>query len=407
MATATIFVMRSKEHDGTVPIYLQLNHKDKVRRISLGMRVPESDWNHSKKRVRKTHLQHSRINEHLARVEAIAQKQIVKLKTQRVEPTARRMKDEIQRALQGGGDEQSFLDFAREAREAYEQRGQHATYNRHGQWIEKLERYAQSEGMGDVRFSDLRPELVEGFRTFLFDKDKLASNTVAKHLKGMRTFVYKAMRAGRFPQSENPFFHITISETPGQKEKLSPEEFERLVSADLEGSLALARDFFAFSVYAQGIRFTDQALLRRKNIRGDRLDYTMRKNEKHKSVKLVPPALEIVEHYLPGGGGESDLVFPYLRGYDLTTENERLSATASRNAYYNARLKDVAKAVSIRKTLTAHVARHTFSNLALDQEWTLKKLQAALGHSTISATEHYIKQLKDHDLDDDMEGLFG
>jgi len=100
-------------------------------------------------------------------------------------------------------------------------------------------------------------------------------------------------------------------------------------------------------------------------------------------------------------------VFPYLRGYDLTTENERLSATASRNAYYNARLKDVAKAVSIRKTLTAHVARHTFSNLALDQEWTLKKLQAALGHSTISATEHYIKQLKDHDLDDDMEGLFG
>jgi integrase len=406
MATATLLVMRAKEKNGTVPIYLQLNHKDKIRRISLGLRVPEADWNRGKKRARKTHDHHSRINEHLARVEAVAQEQIVKLKTQRVEPTARRMKEEVKRALDGGGDEQSFIDFARREQEAYDRRGQHATYNRHGQWIDKLERFAAKHGLSEFRIADLRAELIEDFRTFLIETDKLAQNTVAKHLKGMRTFVYKAMRAGRFPQSENPFFHITISETPGQKEKLSAEEFQKLVAAELEGELGLARDFFCFSVYAQGIRFADQVLLRRRNIRGNRLEYTMRKNGKHKSIKLVPPAGIIVDRYLPEEGGEDDFVFPYVRGYSLETDPQELSATSSRNAVYNETLKEVAKKVGIRKNLTAHVARHTFSNLALDEEWSLKKLQAALGHSTISATEHYIKQLKDHDLDDDMDGLF-
>jgi integrase len=157
-------------------------------------------------------------------------------------------------------------------------------------------------------------------------------------------------------------------------------------------------------VLAQGVRISDQMQLQNENVvpaggeEAGRIEYEMQKSGKAKSVRLVPNARAIVRRWWAPEAGPRAYVFPYLRTH--TTK-------ASVNAYYNRQLQAAAEDAGITKHLTAHVARHTFANIAVADGWSIQEIQAALGHSTLRTTQQYIQQLQDQDLDDRMRGTFG
>lgn len=56
-------------------------------------------------------------------------------------------------------------------------------------------------------------------------------------------------------------------------------------------------------------------------------------------------------------------------------------------------MKVVANLAGIEKTITHHIARHTFATVALNNDIPLEVVQKLLGHSSVKTTQIYAKLL--------------
>ena len=71
----------------------------------------------------------------------------------------------------------------------------------------------------------------------------------------------------------------------------------------------------------------------------------------------------------------------------------------------NAYLKEIADACGIQKTLTYHIARHTFATtVTLTNGVPIETVSKMLGHRNLRTTQHYAKIL-DTKIGEDMKGL--
>ena len=71
----------------------------------------------------------------------------------------------------------------------------------------------------------------------------------------------------------------------------------------------------------------------------------------------------------------------------------------------NAYLKEIADLCGITKTLTYHIARHTFATtITLSNGVPIETVSKMLGHRNLSTTQHYAKIL-DHKISQDMKAL--
>jgi integrase len=150
------------------------------------------------------------------------------------------------------------------------------------------------------------------------------------------------------------------------------------------------------------------ALMKRSSIVGERLVYRMKKTGKERNIRLLPPALRVVRRHLDArpDADSGDLLFPILVGKDLSTERKRITAIANADALGNKYLKKIARQAGIDATVSFHVARHSFATIALRKGWDVAEISQALGHSSLKATEQYLKGFDDTDLDDKMSDLF-
>lgn len=71
----------------------------------------------------------------------------------------------------------------------------------------------------------------------------------------------------------------------------------------------------------------------------------------------------------------------------------------------NAYLKEIADICGISKTLTFHMARHTFATtVTLTNRVPLETVSKMMGHKSLKQTQHYAK-IVDIKISDDMEHL--
>ena len=92
-------------------------------------------------------------------------------------------------------------------------------------------------------------------------------------------------------------------------------------------------------------------------------------------IPLLPYTIELLRKY------ESD---------KTCRERGRMLPIPSNNKM-NAYLKEIATICNIDKTLTTHVARHTFACLAVEYGMPIDVLAKILGHSNTNMTRHYAK----------------
>lgn len=91
---------------------------------------------------------------------------------------------------------------------------------------------------------------------------------------------------------------------------------------------------------------------------------------------------------------------------NLSTDTGVNSAIRGANRRVNQELKEIADAAGIDVNLTTHVARHTSAQRMMEQGWSLQEIQTALAHESISTTEHYLRTVRDEELDDKHEDLW-
>lgn len=107
------------------------------------------------------------------------------------------------------------------------------------------------------------------------------------------------------------------------------------------------------------------------------------------SIPLLPIAEEIIDRY---------------RDYPRV-KNKNCILPVPSNQRYNSYLKEIAIMCGIQKTLTTHLARHTFATtITLTNGVPIESVSKMLGHKDLRTTQHYAK-IVDRKISDDMKAL--
>lgn len=261
---------------------------------------------------------------------------------------------------------------------------------------ERTERYLgeymkKNYNVEDMPFRAIDNEFVRNFHIFLKVDKKAEQNTANKYCKNLKKIVRLALDNNWM--EVNPFQGIKFSAKAATREFLSEKELTTLMKKDFEVErLNVVRDIFVFCSLT-GLAFSDVAALRPEHISvDDEGNYWIHKaRQKTKNMCSIPyleSARAIAEKYREHPTCVAKgVVLPVL-------SNQRM------NSY----LTEIADCCGIKKSLTTHIARHSFACLALANGVSMEIIARMLGHSDIKTTKIYAKVV-DKSIAEQMGGL--
>ena len=226
-------------------------------------------------------------------------------------------------------------------------------------------------------FKDITYTFLKEFEVHLKEKGN-SVNTIAKHLRQLRTLVNEAINQGYIPSDAYPFRKYKIKQEKGRKEFLTPDELKRLENLDVDKKLRHVLDAFLFCCYT-GLRYSDFCQLSPANfikVNGKRwLHFT--------SVKTG------VEIRLP-----LHLLFE-SRALGILDRYPDIGSLVSLpcNSEVNKQLRKLAGLCDIKKRITYHVSRHTCATLLVHQGVAITTVQKLLGHTSVKTTQIYSEVL--------------
>ena len=222
-------------------------------------------------------------------------------------------------------------------------------------------------------FKDITYTFLKDFEVYLREKGN-GINTVAKHLRQLRTLVNEAINQGYIHADAYPFRKFKIKQEKGSHEFLTPDELKKLENLEVHDlKLRHVLDAFLFCCYV-GLRFSDFCQLTPSNF--------IRVNGKRwlhfKSIK-TGIELRLPLHLLFEGRALS-----ILDKYDITE-----FANLGSNSEVNKSLSVIIGMTRIKKHITYHTARHTCATLLIHQGVPITTVQKLLGHTSVKTTEIY------------------
>lgn len=376
---------------GESPLYLRITHNRKKRYLKLDLSIPKKDWNGGT--VRKSHTNSEKLNVTLRRFHNRAQEAYLHVLDSGQPVTAEAIKQELQ-----GVNTNSFYEYFDRVVQffSYWQKKKYDVLKR------KLQRYHK----GDLLFSEITPDFLRGFEQHLEEEEGNAQNTRSKELGRIRRILNQAMKENVIQHRQNPFAlgQVELNWKRSEVTALTPQEFKEFCKPHFpkDHVNTLYQRTFMFCVYADGMRIGDCIALPSDSVHEDVLSYNMMKTGKPKNIELPTPALEILRKIQSTG----KWLFPYLSDIKKYNENTIREEIKTHTAKINKGIKAVAKKAKIKKNVSTHVARHTFTYLADENGWSLTEIQEATGHSNIQQVRDYIGRIRADRLTKKRKDLF-
>lgn len=222
-------------------------------------------------------------------------------------------------------------------------------------------------------FKDITYTFLKDFEVYLREKGN-GINTVAKHLRQLRTLVNEAINQGYIHADAYPFRKFKIKQEKGRHEFLTPDELKKLENLEVHDlKLRHVLDAFLFCCYV-GLRFSDFCQLKQSNF----IKVNGKKWLHFKSIK-TGIELRLPLHLLFEGRALS-----ILDKYDITE-----FANLGSNSEVNKSLSVIIGMTRIKKHITYHAARHTCATLLIHQGVPITTVQKLLGHTSVKTTEIY------------------
>jgi len=255
----------------------------------------------------------------------------------------------------------------------------------------RLQDYIASQlGVKDISLEEVTPKFLSSFDNYLRVEYNMANNHAMKIRQKLRTIYKVAIDNGWV--SKNPFSTVKIHFDPVERDVLTKSELTALIQTDMIfDRLEKMRDVFVFACFT-GLAHCDVAGLTKENIITDESGQVWLKTHRQKTSEVVDiPLLEIPQLIIKKYQGMKEL-------------NGKLLPTLT-NSCSNLYLKEVAVRCGINKTLTFHMARHTFATtVTLSNGVPIESVAKMLGHRNIRTTQIYAKVIKDK-LAEDMNNL--
>ena len=256
-----------------------------------------------------------------------------------------------------------------------------ATYRKYEVTRRHLAEFIQSKyNISDIAINEITPMFITDFELYLRTTCKCSYNTTAKFMQFFKRIILIARNNGIL--IGDPFANYKIRLEKVDSGYLTEDEIKiilkkKMVSERLEN----VRDLFIFSCFT-GLAFSDIHGLRKEHIVEDSngVRWIRKGRQKTKimcNIPLMEVPLKILEKYSTNEYcRKHGVLFPVLC-----------------NQKMNACLKELADICGIKKTLTTHVARHTFATFALANGVSIESVAKMLGHTNVQMTRHYARVL--------------
>ena len=249
-----------------------------------------------------------------------------------------------------------------------------------------------SDFAGDIKLSDIDPELIRKWRLWLNrlgtnTSDELSKVTQNYHLIALRSFLRFCAKRGLTALSADKI-ELARTQRP-QVTFLNPEELGRLAAQPDTSKVAGARDRAIIELlFSSGLRVSELVGLDRDHINLERGEFMVRgKGQKDRPIFISPEAAGWIKKYLELRQDNSKSLFVRYSGSKKVNTSGNFSRLTARSV--QRMVARYARLDGITKHVSPHTLRHSFATDLLMNGADLRSVQAMLGHSNIATTQIY------------------
>jgi integrase len=389
--------------NGEHPLMLVITQNRKRKYVSLGHSCLAKYWNFDKEEPKISHPDRQLILHLINTKVGELQRTVLEHKAFEMPMSA----DILVEGLLKARETTELLDFIESIIEQKKTQNKIGNANVYADLLRVLKRFLPTNRT--LLFEEVDHAFLNKLETH-FRSRNLTESSMSVYFRTLKAVFNKARNEGVIPETLYPFgkFKTTKFNTETRKRAITKVEINQVRDFDASAStkLQLAKDIFMFSYYCQGINIADIAHLKWMNISNDRLYYKRMKTKKEFSIRLIEPALAILEQYKPVTlGAMEDYIFPILeRTFHLSPQQKdyRIQKVTGQSNKY---LKEIGLHLRFDFPLTTYVARHSFATVLMNAGVSVSKISQAMGHKSESITYTYLKSFENAEIDEILDKL--
>ena len=394
--------------DGLAPVVLRITHERKSSRLAMGLECTSEQWNDAAGEFTRKYPSHKAANEALLKI----REQIGDLLGQMMKEPVPFTIAEFQKRFRNAGKKMDLIEYIQgiEARMKAEGRIGYSICFRNASSV--LRRFT---GERKLPFSELTPSKLEALERFLRDEG-CEGGGVAVYMRTIKVAVNRAIKEGHLHKGLYPFeapqhhgYSLRGLKSDHNPKNLTSDQMAALKAFPFEEYPKLGDSvrYFLLSYYLWGANFTDMAKWKPSDMQGGRIIYYRSKTSRTKkkktplTPKVGPEAQAIIEHFHKPG---STYLLPILKGVE-TTPAEIWNRIKDVLKGVNEDLAEVGQMLGFAEKLHFYQARHTMATTWHFKGVAVSLTSQALGHSSITVTEHYLSKFGNEALDQAAELL--
>lgn len=387
---------RDKANDGKVPIALKIVVNGRKAELFIKRKIFLDKWD-EKGKVIGASADVKSFNRYLDKLYNQAHEIYEKLRLERQPVSAEIIKSNLL-GKSDGEDEITLLYLCRYHNEQTVNSLSENTIRHYETTARYFMRFLnQKRKVGDILIDQINYKFIIDFESFLRawkpedHQRPMANNGVMKHMSRFRKLINLAVKVEWI--ENNPFKNYRTRYQSVTREFLTEHDLTAIENKELKmPRLMIVRDIFVFCCYT-GLSYIDVFNLKEdhivQGIDGEKWIHFMRHKTKTPfQIPLLPKALAILEKYKGYPRLKDDCVLPVFS-----------------NQKTNSYLKEIADVCGVRKSLTFHLARHTFATtVTLTNGVPIESVSKMLGHTKIATTQIYAKVIEKK-VSEDMKAL--
>ena len=256
-------------------------------------------------------------------------------------------------------------------------------------------------GKSDFVFSEVTSEWLKGFEVHLRNRG-CSWNTVSTYMRTFRAVYNRAVNLRKAPYVPYLFRFVYTGTRADHKRALADDDMKKVFvnlsrKAGVSLSVRQAQELFILMFLLRGMPFVDLAYLRKSDLHDNVITYRRRKTGRSLSVTLTSEAMILIKKYM-NRDSSSPYLFSFLKSREGTKEAYREYQLALRS--FNQRLMLLGELLGLGDKLSSYTARHTWATTAYYCEIHPGIISEAMGHSSITVTETYLKPFQDKKIDE-------
>ena len=226
----------------------------------------------------------------------------------------------------------------------------------------------------------LSPTVLKRFENFLRQRN-CSWNTVSTYIKAIRSVYNRAVDKKLVRYVPRLFEHVYTGTRADRKKALEASDISCLVR---ETEMSLQAGNSPNTRQKTKIFFV-------------LMSYRRRKTGRALTVSLTPEAMQMVR-MIANKDKDSPYLFPILQSEEGTEAAYREYQSALRA--FNQRLAVLRQCLGMQSALSSYAARHTWATMAYHCEIHPGIISEAMGHSSITVTETYLKPFSNRKIDE-------